>query len=187
MGEAETIEHIKKEPGQFSIIFNEYYQAIFGYIYRRTGLFEVSADLASETFLKAFQYLPKYVYKGIAIKVWIYRIASNEINGFYRNQKRARYIVPLSLHRNFPEFQTLVMEDKEMMEKELKQDEQFSILQEGLKQLSQKYQEAISLRYFEGKSIKEIAEILEKKEGTVKSLLSRGAEKLRKICESEYH
>jgi RNA polymerase sigma-70 factor, ECF subfamily len=48
-----------------------------------------------------------------------------------------------------------------------------------LKKLNVKYQEVISLRYFEKKAILEIAEILDKKEGTVKSLLSRGLEKLK--------
>ena len=45
-----------------------------------------------------------------------------------------------------------------------------------------KYQEVIALRYFEGKDNKEIAEILNINEGTLKSLLSRGIEKLRVKC-----
>ena len=49
----------------------------------------------------------------------------------------------------------------------------------ALKTLPVKYQEVISLRYFEGKNNKEIIEILNMKEGTLKSLLSRGLEKLR--------
>jgi len=53
---------------------------------------------------------------------------------------------------------------------------------EGLKTLPVKYQEVISLRYFEGKDYKEITEILNINEGTLKSLLSRGVEKLRKKC-----
>jgi RNA polymerase sigma-70 factor (ECF subfamily) len=48
-----------------------------------------------------------------------------------------------------------------------------------LKELNIKYQEVISLRYFEQRSVKEIAVILDKKEGTVKSLLSRGITKLK--------
>ncbi|MBS3950794.1 MAG: RNA polymerase sigma factor, partial [Peptococcaceae bacterium] len=43
-----------------------------------------------------------------------------------------------------------------------------------------KYQEVLSLRYFGEKSLKEICEILGKSEGTVKSLLHRGIEKLKK-------
>ena len=48
-----------------------------------------------------------------------------------------------------------------------------------IKKLDIKYQEVISLRFFEQKSIKEIAVILNKKEGTVKSLLYRGIDKLK--------
>jgi RNA polymerase sigma-70 factor (ECF subfamily) len=51
-----------------------------------------------------------------------------------------------------------------------------------LKTLPLKYQEVIALKYFEGKENKEIAEILNINEGTLKSLLSRGLEKLRKKC-----
>jgi RNA polymerase sigma-70 factor (ECF subfamily) len=43
-----------------------------------------------------------------------------------------------------------------------------------------KYQEVIVLRFFEDKQIKEICQILDKREGTVKSLLHRGLERLRK-------
>ena len=46
-------------------------------------------------------------------------------------------------------------------------------------QMDLKYQEVIALRYFESKDIREIGEILNKPEGTVKSLLLRGLEKLR--------
>ena len=49
--------------------------------------------------------------------------------------------------------------------------------------LSVKYQEVLTLRYFENKQIKEISEILGKREGTVKSLLHRGLEKLRRLME----
>jgi RNA polymerase sigma-70 factor (ECF subfamily) len=50
-------------------------------------------------------------------------------------------------------------------------------------QLDLKYQEVIALRFFEEKSIQQISAILNKKEGTVKSLLSRGLKKLRTAVE----
>ena len=52
-------------------------------------------------------------------------------------------------------------------------------MQRSLKKLDIKYQEVLSLRFYEKKSHKEISEILDKKEGTIKSLLSRGLEKLK--------
>ena len=44
-----------------------------------------------------------------------------------------------------------------------------------------KYQEVLALRYFEQKPVTEICEILSKKEGTVKSLISRGLDKIRTL------
>jgi RNA polymerase sigma-70 factor (ECF subfamily) len=49
--------------------------------------------------------------------------------------------------------------------------------------LPDKYRQVIALRYFEELSIREIADILHKKEGTIKSLLSRGLEKLKKMID----
>jgi RNA polymerase sigma-70 factor (ECF subfamily) len=56
-------------------------------------------------------------------------------------------------------------------------------LHENISKLQLKYQEVIVLRFFEDKQLKEIGEILGKREGTVKSLLHRGLEKLRKLAE----
>lgn len=56
-------------------------------------------------------------------------------------------------------------------------------IQEKIFKLPVKYQEVIVLRFFEKKKIKEIAEILGKKQGTIKSLLHRGLEKLKNLIE----
>ena len=71
--------------------------------------------------------------------------------------------------------------ESELMEaqEELGKYQDFLEIQARLVQLPARYQEVIALRFFEKKQIKEIAEILGKKEGTVKSLLSRALEKLR--------
>ena len=72
-------------------------------------------------------------------------------------------------------------EEKNQLEKELQQHENFVLMQQKIKLLPLNYQEVIVLRYFEQKTIKEIALIKNKKEGTVKSLLSRGIEKLKTL------
>ena len=69
--------------------------------------------------------------------------------------------------------------EKEAVERQLNGYQDFLLIQSKLKLLPIKYQEVIALRHFEDKNIKEIVEILGKKEGTVKSLLSRGLTKLR--------
>ena len=68
-------------------------------------------------------------------------------------------------------------------QEKLKQYQNFLKIQEKISQLSIRYQEVITLRFFEKKKIKEICEILGKKEGAVKSLLHRGLEKLKNLVE----
>ena len=66
-------------------------------------------------------------------------------------------------------------------EGKLRQYDNFLAIRSKMLALPIKYQDVIMLRYFERKSVKEIAEILNKKEGTVKSLLSRGIRKLKDL------
>jgi RNA polymerase sigma-70 factor (ECF subfamily) len=182
VADKDILDAIRKDPAAFKQLFHLYYKPIFGYIFRRVGDFEDTADIASESFVKASRQISKFEYRGISIKAWLYRIATNEVNLHFRHQrKRAKLFV------NYPfddiqAFKKYIAEDKKVMENELVRHEQFVFMMDKLKGLPVKYQEVISLRYFEGKEIKEIAEILGLKEGTLKSLLSRGLDKLRNIC-----
>ena len=91
------------------------------------------------------------------------------------NELEEKGFEPITLHN--PETEVLKAQE------ELKKHQDFLKIQEKISQLPIKYQEVITLRFFEKKKIKEISEILGKKEGTIKSLLSRGLEKLRELIE----
>ena len=62
----------------------------------------------------------------------------------------------------------------------LKEHNDLRMCRNAIKQLPQKYQDVLTLRYFADKKINEIAIILGKPEGTIKSLLHRGLEKLKR-------
>ncbi len=182
MNETEILDKIKHNPDDFSEIFTLYYKPIFGYILRRTGSFDDSADIAAETFLKSFKGIKNFNYTGISVKVWLYRIATNEINLYFR--KRNKYISVFKKINLDDEslISKYIKDDRLEIEEELQLHEQFLEILRELKTMPVKYQEVISLRYFEGKDNTEIAEILNIKMGTLKSLISRGLEKLRKKC-----
>jgi RNA polymerase sigma-70 factor (ECF subfamily) len=180
--EIELLHKIKKDSGAFSEVFKLYYKPIFGYILRRTGDFDDSADIAANTFFSAFTHINNFSYTGISIKVWLYRIATNEVNQFFRYSKKHDSLFERFDFVNKEEFSNYLQQDKEELEAELQKHGQFLTILQALKKLPDKYQEVISLRYFEGKENKEIAEILNIKEGTLKSLLSRGLEKIRDKC-----
>lgn len=182
MTDIELLNRIKNNPADFSALFKIYYKSIFGYILRRTGDFDDTADIAANTFFKAFMHINSFSYKGTSVKVWLYRIATNEVNLYFRHkQKYGSLFERIDLaDKNI--FNNYLQEDKTALEMELQKHDQFLAVLKSLKTLPVKYQEVISLRYFEGKDNKEIIEILNINEGTLKSLLSRGLEKLRKKC-----
>lgn len=182
MTEIDLLNRIRKNPADFSEIFRLYYKQIFGYVLRRTGNFDDTADIAADTFLKAFRHIDKFTYKGISVKVWLYRIATNEVNLYFRHKQKHNSLFERVDLKDKNMFSNYLHEDKKELEMELQRHGQFLAVLEGLKTLPVKYQEVISLRYFEGKENKEIVEILNINEGTLKSLLSRGLEKLRKKC-----
>ncbi len=181
--EQQLINRIKKDPTAFGAMFDLHYPVIFGYIFRRLVDYELARDIASETFLKAFLNIRSYQWKGIPFLFWLYRIANNEIQQYYRKKKYN----PQSLDSlveahgwDMIDPQT-TNEEKMQLEKEMQQHKDFLQIQQKIKQLSLQYQEVLALRYFEQKTIKEIAMIQDKKEGTIKSLLSRGIEKLKTL------
>lgn len=182
MDETQLLETIKKNPEAFSEIFRIYYKPIFGYVYRRTANFDDTADISADTFLKAFKHISNFRYTGISIKVWLYRIATNEVNLYFRNKQKHSSVFERLIIDDKAIFKKFLADDRHEIEIETQKHEQYLLVLNQLKTLPVKYQEVISLRFFEGKEYKEIIEILNINEGTLKSLLSRGLEKLRQKC-----
>jgi RNA polymerase sigma factor (sigma-70 family) len=177
------IEEAKRDPLAFGKLFDRYYDQIFNYIVHRTANIALSEELSSNTFYKALEKLWLFKWKNIPFSAWLYRIASNEINEFYRKRKNF-YPVPIDeCHDRFSDESDNA--DKELIEKEklFLENKLFVNLHESISTLKIKYQEVITLRFFEDKSIKEICEITGKSEGTVKSLLHRAIDKLRNIVD----
>lgn len=181
--ERELITKAKKEPAAFGLLYDHYYPQIFNYVYRRIVDFELANDITSEVFLKAYTNFWKFRWQKISIKAWFYRIATNEINMYFRKKDyRPSSLDALRAATDFEAADTQhFLDEKLAAEQKLQEHRDFLHIQAVLKLLPVKYQEVIALRYFEQKSIKEICEILNKKEGTVKSLISRGIDKIRNL------
>jgi len=173
------LQKIKKDPNQFGTLFDLYYSSIFNYIFRRVSDYQVSRDIASETFLKAFLGISSFTWKNKSLGAWLYRIATNEVNGYFRKNRVYRSSLDRWINESAPGSAEEYLTEKELFEQELKLNREYLKVQQALSRLGIKYQEVLSLRYFEKKSVLEISAILEKKQGTIKSLLSRGLIKLK--------
>ncbi len=178
--EKELVKRAQKEPEAFSELYELNYSKIFGYVLKRVANLEVAQDITSEIFFKSFKNIKKFKWKNISFSSWLYRIASNEIANYFRKNKYR----PVSFEKiSEPISLSNPIEDIIEAEEKLKEHKDFLEIQKKLSKLPDIYQEVIVLKFLEKKKIKEISEILGKKEGPVKSLLHRGLEKLRQLVE----
>jgi RNA polymerase sigma-70 factor (ECF subfamily) len=179
--ERDLVKQAQKDPDAFGELYDRYYSKIFGYVLRRTANLEVAQDIASETFFQALRKLWQFRWRSISFSSWLYKIASNEINQYFRKSERRKSVSLEELQEQGLEPVSPHDPESELMEaqEELEQHREFLEVQNRIVRLPAKYQEVIALRFFEQKQIKEICEILSKKEGTVKSLLHRAMERLR--------
>lgn len=117
-------------------------------------------DIVQETFIKVFKYMKTF--KGeSSLYTWIYKIAQNTLRDSYRNKI---ITIPYEDYTVSSENIEEIIIDKESRE----------ILKDELNKMNFIYRQVLVLFYFDGLSIKEISEILDEKEGTIKSKLSRG-------------
>lgn len=183
--EKELIRLAKTNPQVFGELYDAHYPRVFGYIYRSTGDHALAGDIAAETFLKAFVRIGTFRWRGISISSWFFRIAVNELNQYYRKKNYS----PERLTEGFegangangvdwPNRHALRHESNEITRR-IDEHQEFEHLRKLISTLPPKYRQVIALRFFEEMSIRDVGEILGKKEGTVKSLLSRGLAKLK--------
>jgi RNA polymerase sigma-70 factor (ECF subfamily) len=179
--EKELVRQAQKAPDAFAGLYDQYYPKIFGYVLRRTANLESAQDITSETFLKALRKLWQFQWRNVSFSSWLYKIATNEVNQYFRKAEYKKSVSLEELQEQGFELISSYDPESELIEaqEKLKQYQDFLEIQEKIARLPAKYQEVIALRFFEKKQIKEIAEILGEKEGTIKSLLHRAVEKLR--------
>jgi len=177
------IRESQKDPEAFKHLFNKYYNAIFNYVLRRTCNSALAKDITANTFMNALDNIKKYRWRGISFSAWLYRIATNEIHRHYRREKRNTSLSP----EQMAGIQGESSSDQELLEAEQAfiKHEQFRRIHAAIASLKPKYQSAIMLRYFENLSIREIAQILNISDNTVKTHIRRGLDQLKKSYEKQ--
>lgn len=168
--EADLIERAKRDGQAFAVLYRRHYPALAAHVHRRTGDVHVTEDLVSEVFLTVLRTLPRYRYRGVPLRFWMLRIATNAVNRWARRQRRRGTISlpPEQLEGAGP---VRSSEDDRADGRRARQ---------ALHALPPKYQTVLALRYFEGLGVKEVAAVVGCRVGTVKSRLARGREALRK-------
>jgi hypothetical protein len=90
LSDAEVIRASLDEPEVFKALFERHFEAIFGYLARRSGL-DAGSDLASEVFVRAFASRRRYEPARADARPWLYGIAANLLHKQRRSETRRSY------------------------------------------------------------------------------------------------
>ncbi len=172
------IEEFKTNPESFEKVYNFYYERILRYLLKRTMSAEIAYDLTAETFIKAFERFNKFKWTGVSIKVWLYRIAINNL----KNYRRKPEMSPLTdFHEGHEDLVSDVKNELKELDKALFGDDDLSKLSDAIATLKPDHQNVISLYYFSEMSQQEIAFAIDRSVGSVKSLMHRAMNNLKNL------
>jgi len=161
---------------ELGAIYDDYHPRVYSYIYRRVGDVEIARDLAAEVFRRFLQALHKGSGPNENIRAWLYRVAHNIVVDHYRRQQYQKHI---------PIGENMVGDSPDpgqSAELSLQLDE----VRMAMKQLTSDQQHILALKFLEGLTNEEVAEITGKPVGAVKSLQHRALAALqRQLVPSE--
>ena len=149
--EEKLIRLAQKDINAFGPLYDAHFNTVFGFIFKRTRNQPLTGELTSIVFMKAMNSLPKYKITGAPFSSWLIRIALNEVRQYHRRTNKET-TVPLN------EADLISVYD-ELGEKQDK-ERNLQALLSGLNPWDDEAANYIELRFFEGRSFKEMAEIL---------------------------
>ena len=154
----------------FTQLFNLYKMPVYYFILRRIRNETDAEDLVMETFERAFASI-KYFIPLVKLNTWLHEIAKNRIIDFVREKKR---IPQLSEY-------DLTFADTRTPERICIYNQEFEIIQEGIRTLQNEVHRKLMIMYCQGWKMREIASELKMPMGTVQNYIHRTKYKLKKL------
>jgi len=139
-------------------------------------------DIYQEVFLRVYKGLPKFKYRS-EFSTWIYRITTNVCLSHRSRRKRNLHT---SLDQNVSDEDGQPHPLKDTLSDNVSADQQTHNaeitlrVEQALKTLSPRQRMVFTMRHYEGYKLKEIAEMMKCREGTVKKYLFEATARLRK-------
>ncbi len=160
----------------FRILLSQYKERIYWYIRRILFDHEDANDVTQEVFVKVWRSLDSF--RGDSkLYSWMYRIATNESLNFIRKQKKRKNDISI----DNVDFYLLSNGQDNL----LSGDEIERKLIAALVQLPEKQRLVFNMKYFENLKYREMAEILNLTEGSLKASYHYAVKKIENILKSD--
>lgn len=145
-------------------LMQSYGESLFQYVVKHTDTREDAEDIVQEIFLSCYKYRNKFDETRCNEHAWLYILAKNRLKNYYRDKKTAvsleEQVVEPDSGIDYAEQVVHTMACRELTAK-------------ALQQLDERAQKIIVLRFFQGKSHDEIAELMKLNTGNVRVIQSR--------------
>lgn len=166
------IQRSKADPEAFRPLYEKYFKRIFLFVLHRVEDKSQAADITSQVFLKALINIKGFKFQGLPFSAWLFRIALNECNDYFRKNNRYRIVTieDVSVEHLYEELTGTTREE------DLRQQ-----LPTILKKLSVEELQLIELRFFEQRPFKEVADIAGITETYAKVKVYRVLQRMKKL------
>lgn len=158
-----------------ALFYERYFAPVYRYARASVGSKEDAEDVAAEVFVKAYRGIRSYRVQDESrpVTAWLFRIARNQVADHFRRTRRRLHASSFDAQQTEPSgrFDPLGTKDLVMD------------LSRALTRLPAAQREAIVLRLAAGLSTRQTADVMDKPEGTVRSLLHHGIKAVRAAME----
>lgn len=158
--------------GEFSDLYHDYFPKVFAYVYGRVQDKEVSLDIVSDVFEKAYMKM-KSLRSPDSFGSWLFTIARNEVSSHWRKEK------PAAKAAQEAAWETEMHRQPKSPEETLLHAERLAALAALVRQLPRREQEIIALKFDAELTNREIANVLSTSEVNVRVTIFRALRKLR--------
>jgi RNA polymerase sigma-70 factor, ECF subfamily len=169
----QVIKQVKNGDAEaFGILYDQYAEVIFRYVYSHLDSRLDAEDLTEEIFLRAWRALPKYDERGLPFSAFLFRIARNSLIDYYRQKKAVQSIEDIELQSHEPG-------PEEMVDINIENH----TLRETIAKLREDYRNVLIFRFLSGLSPEETAQVMQRSVGAVRVLQHRALSALKDLME----
>jgi RNA polymerase sigma-70 factor (ECF subfamily) len=157
----------------FGLLYDHYQPSVYRFLFYRTRSSTLAEDLTSETFFRALRSMNNFRWQGKDFGAWLMTIARNLATDHFKAGRTRLELTTedMALHDDAtegPESTVLAGLTNEMLLK-------------ALTELPPEQRDCLVMRFLQGMSIAETAEVLGRSDGAVKQLQLRGVRNLAKL------
>jgi RNA polymerase sigma-70 factor (ECF subfamily) len=154
-------------------LFESCYPKVYRYMCLRVRYRELAEDLTSDVMLRVVRSLRSYHDRGAPIEAWVYRIAANRLRDHFRKDRASQTV---RLNEAFVRAGRDGLAERVATSYDLRM---------ALSELRRAEQLALALRYVQGLSIEETAQVMGRSRQSIKGLCHRAQARLRGLLAGE--